>query len=159
MVHWALEECGSMLQLIELYEDDVFVYLVLEYQQEGSLLGQILKNKEFTEKQVKVIMLQLLLAIDFMHKKRIVHRDIKLDNILITCIEEEEFNVKIADFGLSCFMPSNNKVLTEKCGTPCYVAPEILRGEGYSTLCDMFSLGSLMFGLVTSRYLFKGKNK
>lgn len=91
--------------MIELYEDDVFVYLVLEYQQEGSLLGQILKNKEFTEKQIKVIMLQLLLAIDFMHKKRIVHRDIKLDNVLITCIEEEEFNVKIADFGLSRFMP------------------------------------------------------
>lgn len=66
-MHWALDECDSILQLIEIFEDDVFVYLVLEYQQQGSLLGQILKNKEFTEKQVKVIMEQLLLALDFIH--------------------------------------------------------------------------------------------
>lgn len=80
--------------------------------------------------------------------------------MLINRIEEEEFNVKIADFGLATFMPENpRQLLYEKCGTPCYVAPEILRGEGYSTLCDIFSMGSLMFGLVTGRYLFKGADK
>lgn len=154
-----MEECDSILRLIEIYEDDVFVYLVLEYQQQGSLLGQILKNREFEEKQVKIIMEQLLLALDFIHQKRIVHRDIKLDNVLINRIDEEEFNVKIADFGLACFFPEDSNGLTEKCGTPCYVAPEILRGEPYTTLCDMFSMGSLMFGLITGRYLFKGKDK
>lgn len=90
-----------------------------------------------------------------------MHRDIKLDNILINRIEEEEFNVKIADFGLAVFLPEGepNPKLSEKCGTPCYVAPEILRDEGYDTKCDIFSLGSLMFGLLTGRYLFKGDDK
>lgn len=98
---------------------------------------------------------------DFIHQKNIVHRDIKLDNILINRIEEEEFNVKIADFGLAVFLPEGeaNPKLNEKCGTPCYVAPEILRDEGYDTKCDIFSLGSLMFGLLTGRYLFKGEDK
>lgn len=71
-----------------------------------------------------------------------------------------EYNVKIADFGLSTFASSNpREKLYEKCGTPCYAAPEILRGLGYTSKCDMFSLGSLFFNLVTGRYLFPGTNK
>ncbi len=63
-----------------------------------------------------------------MHNKNIVHRDIKLDNILINQISEGEYDVKIADFGLATFITENNELM-EKCGTPCYVAPEILRGK------------------------------
>lgn len=103
----------------------------------------------------------MLLTIDFIHKRRIVHRDIKLDNILIDDIEEEtnEFSVKIADFGLSRFLPPQDQKLFEKCGTPCYVAPEIMRDQGYGTKADMFSFGSLMFNLLTGRFLFKGADK
>lgn len=95
-----------------------------------------------------------------MHHKKIVHRDIKLDNILINEISKGEYDVKIADFGLATFMPDNkDDKLTEKCGTPCYVAPEILRGHPYDFKCDSFSLGSMLFNLVTGRYLFNGENK
>lgn len=69
-------------------------------------------------------------------------------------------SVKIADFGLSKFIPLTEGVkLFEKCGTPCYVAPEILREQGYNTKSDIFSLGSLMFNLLTGRFLFKGADK
>jgi serine/threonine protein kinase len=84
-----------------------------------------------------------------------------LENILINDIlENGEFNVKIADFGLSTFGPQNPRdKLFEKCGTPCYVAPEILKGEGYTTKCDIFSVGSIFFNLLSGRYLFPGQNK
>jgi serine/threonine protein kinase len=63
-----------------------------------------------------------------MHKRHIIHRDIKLDNILISYIEEgTQLNIKISDFGLSQFLPINNEeLLYAQCGTPCYIAPEIL---------------------------------
>jgi serine/threonine protein kinase len=72
-------------------------------------------------------MTQVLLAIDFMHNVGIVHRDIKLDNILINRIDGGQYNVKIADFGLAMKLPGENVPVYEICGTPGYIAPEVLR--------------------------------
>jgi len=102
---------------------------------------------------------QILLTMDFIHHKQIVHRDIKLDNILINNKEEGDYNVKIADFGMATFAAShNNGYLYIKCGTPGYVAPEILRSEGYTNKCDIFSMGAVFFNLLTGLYLFQGTN-
>lgn len=93
----------------------------------------LMQNRMLNEMQVKVVMEQLLLTLDFIHKRGIIHRDIKLDNILINKIEEAEYNVKIADFGLATFGGKMNndgegdELLDVKCGTPGYAAPEILR--------------------------------
>jgi serine/threonine protein kinase len=96
-----------------------------------------------------------LLTLDFIHQKSIVHRDIKLDNILINKREEGDCNVKLADFGMATFAASsNNGYLYIKCGTPGYVAPEILRSEGYTNKCDIFSAGAVFFNLLTGLYLF-----
>lgn len=111
-----------------------------------------------TEDQVRIVMEQILLTLDFFHQKGIVHRDIKLDNILINKVEQAELNVKIADFGMATIVNSKNKnvPLLMKCGTPGYVAPEILRNEGYDYKVDIFSTGSLFFNLLTGLYLFSG---
>ncbi len=85
-----------------------------------------------------------------------MHRDIKLENILIKSIEDKiEYEVRIADFGLAVFTP-NNELLKQKCGTPGYVAPEVFYGKGYSYKADMFSLGSVFFNLLTGCFLFSG---
>lgn len=134
-VHWALNECESIVRLIETYEDDTFIYLVLEYQEEGSLLNEIFKSRRFDEENTKTIMEQLLLSIDFIHQKGVVHRDIKLENILIHKIEDDgkQYEVKIADFGIAEFLPKTldiefgDNMLHTQCGSPGYIAPEILR--------------------------------
>ena len=91
-----------------------------------------------------------------MHKKNLVHRDIKLDNILISKIEDEDkFNVKLGDFGLTTFLKDGEK-LSKMCGSPSYIAPEILMKMPYDFKSDIFSTGSVFYNLLTGLYLFNG---
>jgi len=83
-----------------------------------------------------------------MHQKRIVHRDLKPENILLNSKEDGVLDVRIADFGLAVELQEEEK-LTKKCGTPSYIAPEVLEGNGYDFKADIFSLGSLMYNLTT----------
>ena len=77
-----------------------------------------------------------------------MHRDLKLDNILLNSKEDGNYEIRIADFGLAKqLLPS--EICYHKCGTPTYIAPEILRGEGYTQKADIFSLGSIMYNLVS----------
>jgi serine/threonine protein kinase len=100
-------------------------------------------------------MAQLLLAVDLMHRRNIVHRDLKPDNILI--IDLKDLSVCITDLGMAC-RTDNHAELIMKCGTPGYVAPEILKGQKASTKVDIFSLGSLFYNLLSGLSLYKGKN-
>ena len=90
-------------------------------------------------------------GLHYLHSNRVVHRDIKGGNLLV----EKDGRVKLADFGMATFSASsNNGYLYIKCGTPGYVAPEILRSEGYTNKCDIFSAGAVFFNLLTGLYLF-----
>lgn len=75
--------------------------MLIEYQEGGTLLDQVKKQFKYSELDIRTIMAQLLLAVDFMHKKGVVHRDLKLDNILLSSSEASVFDVRIADFGLA----------------------------------------------------------
>jgi len=158
-VHWALEHCVSVVRLLSIFEDEDYIYMVLEYQPNGTLLKTLKSNQKFNEPDVRVIIEQMLLALDYLERKKVVHRDIKPDNILINSIEDNsEYEIRIADFGFAVFTP-NDELLTHKCGTPGYVAPEMFLNEaGYSYKADVFSLGAVFFNLLTGRYLFSGDN-
>ena len=105
------------------------------------------------EEALLTILEQILLAVDFMHKRGIIHRDLKLDNILINriCQETDDIEVVISDLGVAKnFIPSQEQpFLFHQCGTPSFIAPEILRGEGYTTKADIFSVGCLFFNILT----------
>ncbi len=92
-----------------------------------------------------------------MHRKHIIHRDIKLQNLLLA-VQGDDLDLRIADFGLSDFIPADGAKLTRRCGSPGYSAPEMLKGLGYNEKADIFSIGSVMYNLLTGRALFPGKN-
>lgn len=113
-VHWALTTCTSVVKLLQLYEDAKAIYMVLEYQPKGTLMHVMsgLKGRQsFSEAQARVIIEQLLLALDFFQKKKIIHRDLKLDNILISSEEDPtHFDIRIADFGLAVITPNDEQL-------------------------------------------------
>jgi serine/threonine protein kinase len=100
-------------------------------------------------------MMQLILAIDLMHRNDIIHRDIKADNILL--MDREKWQVSISDLGLACSMDDEVERRV-KCGTPGYVAPEVLLGIPFTPKADIFSLGCFMFNMITCSNLFGGRN-
>ena len=96
-------------------------------------------------------MMGILRGLEALHDQGVLHRDIKLDNILL----DDNLCPKICDFGVSWFM-KEGKVIKEKCGTPAYLAPEIIKGEGYEGFkIDIWSLGVLFYFLISQRMPFK----
>ena len=111
------------------------------------------REEKLKEEDIRIVMAQLLLAVDLMHRKQIIHRDIKPDNILL--IDKEQLMLCISDLGMAC-RTNDFKSILMSCGTPSYVAPEILHDQPFTTRADIFSLVSLFFNLIAQRPLFIG---
>jgi len=102
-------------------------------------------------------MTQILLALNYMHKKRMVHRDIKPENILLE--KEDALTIKLCDFGFSIIMAPDENSISEFVGTPYYVAPEVINGDPYDSKCDVWSVGVLAYELLTGQPCFLGMTK
>ena len=150
----ALSYSNNIVKILESYETKKHICIVMEYICAGDLLSYIKKRSKLTEPVAKFIFRQIILALQYIHNHNIVHRDIKLDNILI----DLDNNIKICDFGVSKII-KNNESMIEQCGTPAYIAPEILLNRGYEGFgVDIWSAGVVLYAMLSGTVPFKGNN-
>jgi len=123
------------------------MYLVLEIMKGGELFDRIVDKGHFTEKDAVGVTAKLLSAIKYLHDIGIAHRDLKPENLLMTD-ETENAEVKITDFGLSKVFDDHSTVMQTPCGTPGYIAPEVLQMAGYDKQCDLWSMGVIVYILL-----------
>ena len=140
--------------MYEFYEDSKRIYLIAEYCKGGELFDMILKRLYFTEQEAANIMSQLLSSIGYCHSLNIVHRDIKPENLLIS--SKIDLNIKVIDFGTAMIFDPK-QMITKKSGTPYYIAPEVLQ-KSYTSKCDIWSAGVIMYILLCGNPPFNGKN-
>ena len=148
----------NIVRLLDHLENIDYIYIVTEYI-EGGTLGQYFKKKKFnfSERQAMNIMSQLASGVQYLHQYGIVHRDLKPDNIMIT--QQNEFGViKIMDFGLSKIVSPHEKMV-EGYGTLSYVAPEVLLRTPYNKEVDIWSMGVILFYMLSGRLPFRGSKE
>ncbi|TKA67524.1 hypothetical protein B0A49_08249 [Cryomyces minteri] len=134
----------NMLCLKDTFDEKDGVYLVLELAPEGELFNWIVMKQKLTEVETRKIFVQLFQGVKYLHERNIVHRDIKPENILLT---DKELHIKLADFGLAKII-GEESFTTTLCGTPSYVAPEILESSNhrrYTRAVDVWSLGVVLY--------------
>jgi len=135
----------NIIALNEVYETETKLYLVMELVTGGELFNKIVEIGAYSEKIAKSIVKQILNGVKYLHDNNIAHRDLKPTNLLLKSPTTDE--IKIADFGLSKIL-SPDSMMQTACGTPIYVAPEVLKGEGYDKEVDLWSVGVIMYILL-----------
>lgn len=144
----------NVIRLLELFESPRHLMMVLEYAGGGDLLQLLRARGKLSESEARPIFKQIIDAVIACHNEEIIHRDIKLDNILLN---EEMTLIKLCDFGVSRVAKSGFKI-NEQCGTPAYLAPEIIVNEGYEPFfVDVWSMGILLYALLSATVPFKAK--
>eukprot|EP00951_Prasinocladus_malaysianus_P046756 scaffold647917_cov42-Prasinocladus_malaysianus.AAC.1 len=145
----------NVLRLVDFYEDGNFVYLVTELCEGGELLGLVKQRGGLPEEQARKLFQQMAHAVDYLHSKSIMHRDIKLANILLS--QKDPMQLKIADFGLAAALESCDSERMTVCGTPNYLSPEIALHQPYSFASDLWSLGVALYTMLAGVPPFQGR--
>ena len=148
----------NIIKLIDLFENADYYFIVLEYM-EGKDLFDYLKKRNFEigEARAKKIALEMALALQYLHSYGIVHRDIKLENVMMSN-DTNSASSKLVDFGLSKIIGPTEKA-NEPFGTMGYVAPEVLKKDPYSFTCDLWSLGCIIYALLSGSLPFDADNQ
>jgi len=139
-------EHKHIIRLYDVFEEPQHYFLVTEKMMGGELFDRIVQKSYYNEKEARDTCEIIFSAIHYCHQRKVAHRDLKPENLLLTS-ENDDSDIKIADFGFAKRV-STPKSLTTQCGTPGYVAAEILEGKPYDTQADIWSIGVIVYILL-----------
>jgi serine/threonine protein kinase len=136
-------------------EDTDNYYLVMEFVEHGNLLEYVNENGRLSEDQARRYFAELISVLDYLHnEKRVAHRDLKCENLLL----DRHNNIRVIDFGLSNVFTQESPTLQTACGSPAYVAPEMISGQPYTQAADIWSSGIVLFAISTGYLPFDDEN-
>ncbi|EAR94643.2 plant dual-specificity MAP kinase kinase family domain protein (macronuclear) [Tetrahymena thermophila SB210] len=140
-------------------DKDRYLCIVMDYCEEGDLYNQIIEQKKtgqgFTEQQILEWFVQICFGLKFIHDRRILHRDLKTQNIFLTKSKQ----IKIGDFGIAKVLQNTCEMAKTAIGTPYYLSPEICQQKPYNQKTDIWSLGCILYELCTLRHAFDAKHQ
>ncbi|KAK9304055.1 hypothetical protein QLX08_004437 [Tetragonisca angustula] len=136
---------SHIVTLKAVHEDDKQAYLVLELLRGGELLDRILERRNLTEKEAAEVIYTIARVVNYLHENGVVHRDLKPSNILYSKPGADPSTLCLCDLGFAKQLRADNGLLMTPCYTANFVAPEVLKRQGYDAACDIWSLGVLLY--------------
>ena len=154
-------QCENSVKIYDYYDTEKEFIIIMELCDANLLDVLIEREKNFTTEEIKDILLQLNNAFKLMHKNKILHRDIKTNNILVKYLNEEKtkYKVLLCDYGISRQIASLTRKYMSHVGTQCYTAPEILNDDIYTYKCDLWSLGITIYQLYTGELPYEAESE
>ncbi|XP_072124563.1 serine/threonine-protein kinase PLK1 [Mobula birostris] len=149
-IHKSLQH-SNVVAFHGFFEDDNFVYVVLELCRRRSLLELHKRRKAVTEPEARYYLRQTILGTQYLHNNHVIHRDLKLGNLFLN----DDMEVRIGDFGLATTVQYEGERKKTLCGTPNYIAPEVIGKKGHSFEVDVWSLGCIMYTLLVGKPPFE----
>lgn len=147
---------SNIIQYHESFRNEGYLCIVIDYAEGGDLSNRIKMAKsngyKFLEAQIWKWFMQLCIALNYIHENKIIHRDLKTQNIFLT----KNGDIKIGDFGVCRLLSKSDELASTSIGTPYYIAPEVCRGELYDYKADVWSLGCIIYELCSLKRPFEG---
>lgn len=144
-----------LISMDYIFQNETKIYFVMKFIKGGELFNTLAKEKRFNESRAKFYATQIILGLGHLHKMNIIYRDIKPENILLN----EDGYLLLADFGLAKTLATPESLATSFCGTPEYLAPEIIKNEGHNHAVDWWSIGILIYEMIVGFPPFYHKNQ